>query len=235
MRRWIIALGLGAAVACVGAFSSSSSNANDRVRPRVESVEPAPVRTARTPSLPVLPRRTKTGLPGLSADLLAADPKVRLAAVREVARSGDVDVAQLLAASRDPDPSVAAAAIAGLASSYADAQVPVADMIARANERTGGPRIHTMALNAVGSVPHPDTAKLLGQVATSSSVGERRAATALLGNQAPEDAIPLLIAALSDADEYVRDNAANGLRTLSRGRDFGTDAGAWQAWWQSHR
>lgn len=234
MKKVVLAT-LGLAVLGSGIWlgrSSSRAKVTDVDRDVVaEPIERAPVRRARAPELPTLRPRAVSGL---AADLVAADPKIRLAAVREVARAGD-DPQTLLVASRDPDPSIAGASIAALGKLYADGQVSTADMLARASDRTGGPRIHAMALNAVGTVAHPDTAKLLGELAASGSVGERRAVTALLGSQDPADAIPLLIRALSDEDDYVRDNAINGLRALSRGRDFGLDASAWQQWWQTRR
>lgn len=236
MSRRTLAIVLGGAILGLGLWlgrSSSSSSSKVQIESteqRAEPIERAPARRAQAPVLPALQRPAK----GLAADLVASDPKVRLAAVREVVRTGD-DAQTVLVASRDPDFSIAGIAIGALGSLYAAGQVTTADMLARAADRTGGPRIHLMALNAVGAVAHPDTAKFLGQLATTGSVVERRAASALLGSQAPDDAIPALIRALADEDEYVRDNAITGLRSLSRGRDFGTDAGAWQAWWQARR
>ena len=62
---------------------------------------------------------------------------------------------------------------------------------------------------------------------------ERRTAAILLAHQDPELAVPALIGALGDADEYVRSNAVEALRARSRGREFGLDAAAWRAWWQA--
>ena len=235
MRSRALAIVVGGAILGLGLWLGRSSSSEAKVQieateQRAEPVERAPVRRAQAPVLPALHRLAR----GLAADLVASDPKVRLAAVREVVRSGD-DAQALLVASRDPDPSIAGTALGALGKLYAEGQVTTADMLARATDRSGGPRIHTMALNAVGAVAHPDTAKLLGQLVTTGTVGERRAASALLGSQVPDDAIPLLIRALSNEDEYVRDNAITGLRTLSRGRDFGLDANAWQSWWQTRR
>jgi hypothetical protein len=86
--------------------SSSSAKAEPTARPASQAteavavaVEPAP--RARTPQ-PVL-ARSRPAPPGLAADLAAADPKIRRAAVRELAQSDDADPAALLAASRDGD------------------------------------------------------------------------------------------------------------------------------------
>lgn len=172
--------------------------------------------------------------PGLAADLQSTDPKIRRAAVVELASSPDPDPAVLFAASRDSDSGIASTALTALGKLYADGRVPAADMIARVKDTSLG-RVRTMALNAVGTVPHPDAARMLGELLATGTVVERRAASALLANQDPVDAIPLLVRALSDSDPYVRDNAVNGLRARSRGRDFGFDAGAWQSWWQAQR
>ena len=48
-------------------------------------------------------------------------------------------------------------------------------------------------------------------------------------------AVPALIRALADADEYVRMNAVESLKHFARGRDFGQDAAAWLRWWQSRQ
>jgi hypothetical protein len=247
IRRSVALLALGgAALLAFGMWMGRS--ASEPVRIDAESSTATPVIAppaaspaagrARVPAQPALPRRSASSsstLPGLAADLISADPKVRRAAVAEVASSADADPQILLNASRDPDPSIAATSITALGKLYADGRVATTDMLARARDRSHGPRVHTMALNAVGAVPHPDTARMLGELLATGTVGERRAASALLASQDPADAIPLLIRALSDSDEYVRDNAINGLRSRSRGRDFGTDAGAWQSWWQAQR
>ena len=51
--------------------------------------------------------------------------------------------------------------------------------------------------------------------------------------QSADVAVPALIGALADADDYVRGNALESLKRLARGRDYGTDANAWRSWWQS--
>jgi hypothetical protein len=44
--------------------------------------------------------------------------------------------------------------------------------------------------------------------------------------------MPELVAAVADADWYVRNNAALALQEAT-GVDFGTHAKRWKAWWQS--
>lgn len=238
MRRvLLVAAGLAVAVAAGLAIRSGGSprgSASASPEPATP-VERAPVvRQARAPALPAVSRR-RPAVAGLAADLVAADPNIRIAAVREVARDPDGDPQALLVAGRDPDPSVAGIALGSLGTLHADGRVATADLVALARDTAGRPRLHTMALNALGTVPSTEAATYLAGLAGSTDVGVRRAATALLGSQPPDDAIPALIRALGDDDEYVRDNARNGLRGLSRGRDFGADAGAWQAWWQARR
>lgn len=242
MRRPVTMLALGAVALLgfgvwMGRSASAPAQSETPVKQAALTPEPAPpVTHVRVPVQPALPRRATSTMstPGLAADLRSADPKIRRAAVAEVAGSPDPDPATLLAASRDSDASIASTALVALGKLYADGRVPVADMIARAKDTSLG-RARTTAINAVGTVAHPDTARMLGELLVTGTVVERRAASALLASQDPADAIPLLIRALADSDAYVRDNAINGLRARSRGRDFGTDAGAWQSWWQAQR
>jgi len=186
--------------------------------PTARSVRPRPVLSVKQPA------------PGLAADLVAADPKIRRAAVAEAASDPQV----VLAASRDPDPDVARTAIAALNKLYADGQIEPKQMIALATDRALPDRVRLLAINGVGTVQSADTAAMLVTMLGGSTI-ERRSASALLGNQDPELAVPALIKALSDEDEYVRMQAADSLKLFARGRDFGQDAGAWQAWWQARR
>jgi hypothetical protein len=193
----------------------------------------APRLAARTPGgAPSLARRPAAPAdPGLTADLADADPKVRVAAVRELAADPDADPALLLAASRDPDLQVGATATEVLGKLHAQGQIPAQEMIARATDRKLDERVRTSALNGLGQVPSPEAAALLVELASRGDVGERRHAANLLVRQDPAAAVPALIGLLGDADEYVRSNALESLRARSRGRDFGADAGAWRAWW----
>lgn len=179
---------------------------------------------------PTLPSRKPAR--GLAADLVSSDPRIRRAAVTEAAR-GEADPQVMLAASRDSEIDVARTAVASLNQLYADGKVGPKEMIALATDRSIPDRTRILAINGVGSVSSPEAATMLVKMLASGSEMERRSAAALLGNQDPEVAIPALTASLSDQDEYVRLQALDSLKLLSRGRDFGTDAGAWRAWWQS--
>jgi HEAT repeat protein len=77
----------------------------------------------------------------------------------------------------------------------------------------------------------PEAAALFTELVAHGADIDRRSAAILLQHQAATTAVPALIAALADSDEYVRMNAVESLRSFARGRDFGTDAAAWQRWW----
>jgi HEAT repeat protein len=183
----------------------------------------------------VIQRPVPTGpvAPALAADLRDGDPKIRRAAVREAAADKELDPAVLLAASRDPDLEVGVIATEALGRRYAEGGVAVAEMIARATDRSLNERVRTSAINGLGLVAHPDAAAALVRLLSSSETFERRSAAILLQHQDPALAIPALIEALADADEVVRDNAHESLKARSRGRDFGVDVAAWRQWWQS--
>jgi hypothetical protein len=232
-----------AGAALVGGFAywiGRSSNDVAQARPVeapapvVAVTEPAPRVPAPRP-MPTLERRRAEPSRGLSADLGASDAKIRRAAVLEVAQSSDPDPKLMLAASRDSNGEVARTAMTSVVKLYEAGQVPVSDMIGLAKDRSIHERVRIVALNGLGVVPNAEAADLLVRLLASGDTLERRSAAALLGNQDPEVAVPALIRALGDADEYVRSNALESLRLRSRGRDFGTDAGAWQSWWQAQR
>jgi len=244
MRTSVIALGIGV-VGLVGfglwlgrsASSPSSTDIQAAAEPTIVA-PPAPsapaTARARVPVAPALPtRHVASSDPSLAADLRAADPRIRRAAVREVARTSDPDPSVMLAASRDADPEVAGIAMQALGPLYASGQVPVKEMISRATDRTISERVRSRALDNLGAVENADAAVVLVDLLAKGDVLERRTAAAGLARQDMAIAVPALIRALGDTDEYVRGNALEALKARSRGRDFGTDAGAWQAWWQS--
>lgn len=243
MQRGTLLLGLGAAALLGGGLwlgRASSAIADAPTDPTAPAIRTAaipappapPPRAARTPTLPP---RTTVATPGLASDLAAADPKVRRAAIREAARDSELDPAVLLHASRDPDVEVGFAAMTALGTRYADGSIPASEMLARASDRTLDNRVRSSALNGLGVVAAPEAAAFFVDRLARGTVPERATAAILLVHQDPSLAIPALITALADAEEHVRSNALESLRTRSRGRDFGTDAAAWQAWWRVQR
>ncbi len=187
---------------------------------------PAPARPA--PAL--APRVAAT--PGLVEDLRDPDPRVRAAALREAARDPDVDPALVLGGARDPDREVGVIATAALATLHAQGRVGARELTALIAEPGLDARVRTNALNALGLTPSAEAAALLVELLARGTPDERAVAAILLVHQDLAIATPALIAALADADERVRGNALEALRARARGRDFGTDAAAWAAWWQ---
>ncbi|MDX2088736.1 MAG: hypothetical protein SFX73_12845 [Kofleriaceae bacterium] len=194
----------------------------------------APAITTRTPA-PTLARRSSGASRALLADLRDVDPKVRRAAVREVANSDDADPELLKTASRDADLEVAVTATGGLARLYARGQLPVQELAARATDHALNPRVRLTALNAFAASPSLEGAAVLVDLAARGDVTERATAAILLAQQDEALAVPALLRLLGDAEEDVRANAHESLRARARGRDFGTDAAAWQAWWQARQ
>lgn len=188
--------------------------------------KPREARVAAVRASPALP--TKPVVPGLAEDLADPDPKVRRAAVREA-----TDPQALLAASRDRDLEVAIFATEALGKRYAQGEVPVEEMIARATDHAFDERVRVSALNGLGLVGSPESARTLVELVHRGDVVERRSAAILLAHQDPQAAIPALIDGLADADEVVRANALEALKARARGRDFGPDQNAWRSWWQS--
>lgn len=217
------------------------------------SSEPAPVANAapvRAASIPVAavapthvaveptlapPRPMRTVDPALAADLRDADPDVRRAAMHEAVRDPDVDPTMLLAAAHDRDLEVAGTATIALGKAYAHGDVSATELIAIARDTSLHEKVRGAAFNGVGAVPSADALDLLSQLARSNSASERAVAGILLRNQDLDGAVPLLIGLLRDSDAHVRETAHDSLKSRSRGRDFGEDAAAWQAWWSSRR
>lgn len=181
---------------------------------------------------PAMPAATA---PDLAADLKDRDPKVRRAAIAELAHSDARDPATLLAASRDPDPNVALAATEGLGVLYRDGRISAKDLSERITDHAIAEKIRVAAMNELGIVPAQEAAALLVDLVARGDVTERRSAAILLQHQDAAAAVPALIAALADADEYVRMNAVESLKHFARGRDFGQDAAAWTRWWQGRQ
>jgi hypothetical protein len=189
-------------------------------------------RTVTTPAPSLAPKRTEPSR-ALAADLTDGDPKIRRAAIKEVARDPSSDPAALLAASRDPDLEVGVLATEGLARLHAAGNLPAGELIARAGDHALNERVRLTAMNGLAGAQTPESAAYLADMLARGDSFERMNAAILIGHQDLEIAMPALIRALGDGEERVRNNALETLRGRSRGRDFGSDAGAWSAWWQS--
>lgn len=200
--------------------------------PRTAVVAPAHVPGKLVEHRPTAPSAIA---PDLAKDLKDSDPKIRRAAIAELAHSDARDPATLLAASRDPDPSVAIAATEGLGALYRDGRITAKDLADRITDHALAEKTRVTAMNELGVVPDKDAATLLVDLVARGDVTERRSAAILLQHQDATTAVPALIGALADADEYVRMNAVESLKHFARGRDFGQDAAAWLRWWQSRQ
>ena len=227
MSRFAILAALATALVGFGMWMGHASNAQPA------AVVTTPVVTATLHAHAAPPLATPTLDPGLAADLRDPDPEIRRAAVRELASSDARDPATLLAASHDPDLGVAVLATTGLATLYRDGQLPAKELATRIADHGLTERVRVAALNGLGTVRSSEGATVLADLSVHGDVTERRSAAILLQHQDPITAVPSLIAALADSDEYVRMNAIESLRSFARGRDFGTDAAAWQRWWST--
>jgi hypothetical protein len=179
--------------------------------------------------LPPQPPRLafKQGPRAVQADLAHTDPKIRRAATREVD-----DPKLLLDQARDADLEVAYVATTKLVELHAQGVISAQDMVARVRDRSSPAKVRAVALSGLGQVASPEAAAVLVELSARGDLIERRSSVALLAHQDPALAVPALIAALGDDDRYVRSQALDSLRARSRGRDFGTDAAAWRAWWE---
>lgn len=237
MSKRVVLLGTLAAVLLAGGYWLGQASS-------ASAPAPAPTTAARSASLPAITVApapvieapvAKRVDPTLVADLADPDPKVRRAAMHEAVRAPDVDVQMLLGASRDADLEVAGLATIALADAYARGDVPAAELVARATDSALHEKVRSVALNGLGQVASTEAFTLLADLATRGSTAERAAAAILLRNQDADRAMPVLIAMLGDSDAHVRDCAHDSLKARARGRDFGEDRGAWQAWWTSRR
>lgn len=230
MTRFALLAVLGAALVAFALYLGHATAA----APVPSAMAPAPpapraARAARRPSI------THTVAPDLAADLHDANPRVRRAAIAELAHSDASDPATLLAASHDGDLGVAVAATEGLGTLYRDGQLSAHDLAVRVTDHALPEKVRVTAMNGLGVVASHDGAALFQDLIVHGDSTERRSAAILLSHQDAALAVPSLIAALGDGDDVVRANAAESLRRFARGRDFGQDAAAWSRWWQSRQ
>lgn len=231
MKRGPILLAMGAlALLGAGLWLGRSSSATAET-PAVSAPSPRAAAIPR-PAPSLAPKRTEPSR-ALASDLTDADPKIRRAAIKEVARDPLADPAALLAASRDADLEVGILATEGLARLHAAGNLPAGELIARAGDHGLNERVRVAAMNGLAGSQTPESAAYLADLLARGDTFERLNAAILIGHQDPELAVPALIRALGDGEQRVRENALEALRGRSRGRDFGSDAGAWTAWWQS--
>jgi HEAT repeat protein len=221
---------LGAGV-WIGRSSSTSEAAPAAQVAAAPQAAPAPRPSARPTPMPALTKPAPSR--ELLADLEDADAKVRRAAMREVVRKTDADPQLLLKAARDPDIVVGVLAIDALGHMHRDGVVPATELITLASDTSLNERVRLTAINGFGQVQSPESAAYLADRLANGDTFERLNSAILIGHQDLDVAVPALIRALGDSEERVRANALESLRNRSRGRDFGTDAAAWQSWWQS--
>ena len=223
MRTPHLLLGVaGAALFAAGAYLARTSSATPAPVAKVVTTPSGRTFVAAPPAAPRTPS-------ALVADLHDADARVRRTAVAEVD-----DPQLLLEASRDPDLGVGLRATAALGKLYAQGAIPARELVVRIDDHRLDEKVRAMAANGLGIVPSPEGAAQLAKMA-SGDVLERREAAALLQHQDASAAVPAELPLLADADEYVREAARASLVHLARGRDFGDDANAWRAWWQTRQ
>lgn len=172
----------------------------------------------------------------LARDLADPDPRARGAALRTIEQAPAAEwVDEVEGAMRDSNPSVSATAADVLGRLYQEHLVEPRRMVEHYRDGALPFRTRSALLSGFGQQPTDEAAQLLLELARSTDERERRAAAILLANQEPRVAVPALIEALGDRDEWVRANARESLTRLARGRDYGEDVAAWRAWWERER
>ena len=247
--RWLMIGVAGTSLLAVGVLIGRSSAADREAtgtsRREIARTVPVPERTAtgqvhpvaRVASLPVLSRGSPMALSAsIQADLVHPDARIRRATLRELSsQRASVDPSIFVAASRDADLVVGAAATEILGKLYADGAIPLTELISLASDGAVHEKVRVAALNGLGVLPSKDAEAFLREILSRGDAAGRRSAAILLVHQDPFFAVPSLIDALTDSDSTVRANALESLRRLSRGRDFRKDVAAWRAWWQATR
>jgi hypothetical protein len=230
MQRLAIMTALAAALVGFGLWLGHAAGSAPATAPA-----PAITAPARAPVTSRAPHVAPGIAPDLAADLHDRDPKVRRAAVAELAHAGANDPATLLDASRDGNLGVAVTATEGLGALYRDGRLEARELAVRVTDHQLAEKVRVTAMNELGTTASRDAATLFEDLLAHGDATERRSAAILFQHQDASAAVPALITALGDADEVVRGNALASLRHFARGRDFGTDAAAWQRWWQSRQ
>lgn len=180
------------------------------------------------PPVPEVPKMPRLDLDP-AREMHDPNPAVRQVAVEDLARNGSVE--SLADAVSDPDVGVGFRAGELLGELYRKGQVPVEVMIEKASDASINFKARMGVLSALSMTPNKKAATYLLNLLETGIPEERRMAAGMIGYQGSESAVPALIDALDDQDEWVRYNANEALQHLSRGRDFGQNRAAWQAWW----
>lgn len=166
-------------------------------------------------------------------DIKDPAPSVRALAVQDLADAppSPEAVEALIDALQDTSITVSGSAGDTLGKWYIKGQVPAEELIRRARDPSLHPKTRTGILRGLSKVPTPEATELLLSMINEGEVTERRFAAGMIAYQGPEVAVPALIEALEDPDEWVRFNANEVLQHISRGRNYGQDKAAWRNWW----
>lgn len=168
-------------------------------------------------------------------DLTDPSPSVRLKAIQEVAADPTPEaVARVEAALNDADLSVSATAGRVLGELYERDLVPAQTLIEKVSDPVLPLKSRGGMLSALAGKPSPDVLPFLLERLRNGQPEERRMLAGTIGYQGVQIAVPALLDALGDPDEWVRYNAAEALTYISRGRNFGSDRGEWEAWWNGY-
>lgn len=201
----------------------------DIIEAKGGSVATGPVEKPAEPAVPKMPRLELDPV----SELRDPSPSVRFSAIEDLARDPSPEAVEaVVSAVGDSDLSVGLRAGEALGRLYMEGRVPVETMIEKGGDPTIPFKSRMGVLSALSRKPDPAAAAYLVRLAKTGSPEERRMAVGMLGYQGPDVAVPTIIEALEDSDEWVRYNAAEALRHISRGRDFGRDRAAWEAWWR---
>jgi HEAT repeat protein len=200
-------------------------------RPRVPLA-----RGADAPRIDDAPTAAPVDVAAALADLADADAARRRRAVRDLARAPSAEATRaLLDAAYDRDLNVSVMAAEALDAAYRDGHVGADVLAARYRDARLPAKTRTATAAVLLRQPSPEAVAFATELAGGADPEARRFALGMLIHQDPLAAVPLLLTGLRDADEWVRYNAAEALRTISGGLDHAQDPAAWSAWWQRDR